>query len=147
MIVSPADGGSRPPMVLLCGVLGLIPFLAPPIAGWAFPAVAELARSVLIAYGAVILSFLGGARWGLALRQSPAPVMTLSLAMLPAIVALALIAMPGMAAGWRLAGLAVALAMHAIWDVSAADMPGWYPSLRIPLTLCAILGLCLGILL
>jgi hypothetical protein len=60
------------PLVLLLGLLGLIPFL---VCGylacaWRDPADGR-ALFALIAYGAVILSFLGGVHWGFALAEQP----------------------------------------------------------------------------
>lgn len=55
------------------GVLGLIPFAAGAIAAWARPPLANdpggiaLAAGLLL-YGAVILSFMAGARWGAAIQ-------------------------------------------------------------------------------
>ncbi|MBW4023966.1 MAG: DUF3429 domain-containing protein [Proteobacteria bacterium] len=61
------------PLVLLLGFLGLIPFLvcAYLACAWREPADAR-AMLALIAYGSVILSFLGGVHWGFALAEPPA---------------------------------------------------------------------------
>lgn len=61
------------PLVLLLGLLGLVPFLvcAYLAVAWREPADAR-AMIALIAYGAVILSFLGGVHWGFALTEPPA---------------------------------------------------------------------------
>ena len=60
------------PLVLLLGLLGLIPFVvcAYLACAWRDPAEAR-ALIALIAYGAVILSFLGGVHWGFALNEPP----------------------------------------------------------------------------
>jgi Protein of unknown function (DUF3429) len=60
------------PLVLLLGLLGLIPFLvcAYLACAWRDPAGGR-AVVALIAYGAVILSFLGGVHWGFALTEPP----------------------------------------------------------------------------
>jgi hypothetical protein len=57
-----------PPLAILLGVAGLLPFVAGSLG--AVSPDSELARLSLLAvsgYGAVILSFLGGVHWGLAL--------------------------------------------------------------------------------
>lgn len=61
------------PLVLLLGLLGLVPFLicAYLASAWRGPADGQ-AMIALIAYGAVILSFLGGVHWGFALAEPPA---------------------------------------------------------------------------
>ena len=62
-----------PPWMAALGYAGLIPFaacaallLAAPEAG-----LRSLCERALLGYGAVILSFLGGVHWGLALRGDP----------------------------------------------------------------------------
>jgi hypothetical protein len=62
------------PLVLLLGLLGLIPFVvcAYLACAWRDPMDAR-ALVALIAYAAVILSFLGGVHWGFALDASPPP--------------------------------------------------------------------------
>ena len=51
-----------PRVVLIYGVLGLVPFLAPPLVGLLAPDQSGLAGTALALYGGLILSFLGGAR-------------------------------------------------------------------------------------
>jgi hypothetical protein len=60
-----------PPLALLLGLLGLVPFLAGGLGAvsWSNPLNATRALGGLIAYGAVILSFLGAVHWGLALED------------------------------------------------------------------------------
>jgi hypothetical protein len=60
------------PLVLLLGLLGLIPFVvcAYLACAWRGPS-DDRALIALIAYGAVILSFLGGVHWGFALSEPP----------------------------------------------------------------------------
>lgn len=61
------------PLVLLVGLLGLIPFLVCAYLASAWRGAADgQAMIALIAYGAVILSFLGGVHWGFALAEPPA---------------------------------------------------------------------------
>lgn len=60
-----------PPLAIALGLLGLLPFLAGGAGALAFrdPVRAARALEALIAYGAVILSFLGAVHWGLALEE------------------------------------------------------------------------------
>lgn len=140
----PSHRPAIPASVLIYGVLGLIPFLAPPLAALTFPALKPASSMVLAVYGGLILSFLGGARWGLAIRSSSPSGLTVSIAMVPTLAALALlVAMPGHP-GWRLAGLAGALAVHWLWDLGSDGLPPWYPALRTMLTGGAVAGLLLG---
>lgn len=133
-----------PRSVLVYGLLGLIPFLAPPVAGLVFPAMKPAAATVLALYGALILSFLGGARWGFA-NTAPSPhpgVITLS--MLPTLVGLALLLLPAADRGAQLVGLAAALVVHWVWDMVSPGLPPWYGRLRTILTLGAAAGLLGG---
>lgn len=61
------------PLVLLLGFLGLIPFAVTAYlaCAWANTAATQ-ALLALIAYGSVILSFLGAVHWGFALAEPPA---------------------------------------------------------------------------
>lgn len=138
------DGSQAPALVTLYGWLGLMPFLVSPMVGWWLPAWSGLAATLLVSYGALILSFLGGARWGLAVTHSRPDMRVVSLAMLPTLVALTLVVVPGMAIGWRMCGLALALSIHWLWDITSTDLPSWYPRQRTPLSFGAIACLLWG---
>jgi len=56
----------------LAGLAGLIPFLVALGVAWFHPPWAGFALQVQTLYGAVILSFLGGIYWGLALTRAAA---------------------------------------------------------------------------
>jgi ribose/xylose/arabinose/galactoside ABC-type transport system permease subunit len=130
-----------PRIVLIYGLLGLIPFLAPPLIGWFLPGYRTPAASVLALYGALILSFLGGARWGLAVGHPGPDAGVVSLSMLPTLAGLALLLAPDPV---RLPGLAATLAFHWLWDTSSAGLPAWYPRLRSLLTAGTVVGLVAG---
>ncbi len=103
----------------------------------------------MLAYSAVILSFLGGARWGLeiATRRPPrAGVLTLS--NLPAIAAWLLLAAGGgfgLTEVHALGGFLLAFVLHWVWDARASDTPPWYRKLRSLLSLGACLSLGLAL--
>jgi hypothetical protein len=136
------DGSTKlPRAVLVYGLLGIVPFWAPPVASVLWPHVLPLAGVVAGVYGALILSFLGGARWGLEVMRAQPRVGIVSLAMLPTLIGLVLLLLP---AEWRVGqlwALAAALGLHWLWDVGARGLPPWYPRLRTILTLGAITGL------
>lgn len=121
---------------------GLIPF-----AGCAAMAVLGPVTGVdwtgaLMAYAAVILSFLGGARWGGELaRERPSPA-RLILSNLPAIVAWLALVTVAAPASLRLGVLAAGLALVWLWDRGPAQP--WYRALRAAATLGAILSLGLA---
>jgi hypothetical protein len=130
-----------PRNVLVYGLLGVIPFWAPVVLVFLWPHGLSLAGVVAGVYGALILSFLGGARWGQEVMR-PAPRFgVVSLAMLPTLVGLALLLLPPEWRAGQLWALAAALLLHWLWDVGARDLPPWYPRLRTILTLGAVTGL------
>jgi len=133
-----------PQVVRIYGGLGLSGFLGPPLVGLLAADYHNLAGLFLVAYAALILSFLGGARWGLAVAgPSPSP-LTVSLAMLPTLFALAMIVLPESHRLWQIGGLAAGLTLQWIWDIRARGLPDWYPRLRTTLSGGAVLGLTAG---
>ena len=138
------DKASTPRWIFYYGRLGLIPFLLPAIVGWIWPAAAPSAGSALAIYAALILSFLGGARWGMAVTARALDTRVVSLAMLPSLAGFALLMLPNDWRGWQLAGLAAAHILQGIWDLRAMSVPEWFASLRSQLTLAALAGLTLG---
>jgi hypothetical protein len=135
---------ATPAGVLIYGLLGVIPFVAPALAGLAFPAFKATAGLLLALYAGLILSFLGGARWGFANTVATPRFTVVSLSMLPTLVALALLALPAEARRLQLFGLAAALALHWLWDIGSDGLPGWYARLRSLLTAGAVAGLLAG---
>ena len=133
-----------PRLVLTYGLLGLVPFLAPPLAGWLLPQARPASALVLALYAGLILSFLGGARWGLAVKAPSPPALQVSLAMLPTLAGLPLLLLPASLNQLRLFGLALALALHWLWDLRGAGLPPWYGRLRTMLTAGAVAGLIGG---
>ena len=94
---------------------------------------------LLVVYGAVILSFLGGVRWGMALSdgvdQAPAD---FAAAIVPALVGWLAVAMPP---PYCFAVLAVAFAAHGAWDTLAVHQmkaPDWYGRMRMILTMVVV---------
>ena len=93
----PDRGREQPPLVTwIYGGLGLIPFIGGAAAAvWLTSLGRIVAQLELIGYGALILSFLGGGRWGLEVnRRAPVRPLVISASMLPTIAAfLILVAM------------------------------------------------------
>ena len=135
-----AKGAERPPVVTwVYGGLGLIPFFAGAVAAIAF---GDLYRSFaqleLLAYGALILSFLGGGRWGLEIGRRPVRTGVIGLSMLPTIVGFLLLIAMGLSNAWRLVAMSAAFLAQWAWDVRSKDTPSWYPPLRHLLTAGAV---------
>ena len=150
-----SDTTRIPTLALWGGLAGWIPFWVPAmltaqasLTGRS-PA-AELAFFTI--YGALILSFLGGVRWGRALAPDhPSGTDVWLPALLPT--CLGIIALLAHWAAGPIAGIGLivaGLAAHLAWDrqaLRAGELPDWYGRLRMILSLGAILaGLaCLGL--
>ncbi|MEM0986748.1 MAG: DUF3429 domain-containing protein [Pseudomonadota bacterium] len=102
------------------------------------------ASFILLVYGAVILSFLGGVRWGIEMSRNEAPrfgVLVPSVA--GALVGWAVVCLnllnPGQSTQTLYLALAGALILHWLWDLaSRASTPNWYDGLRTIATLGAV---------
>jgi hypothetical protein len=131
--------------------LGVIPFAL--LAGAGFVPSSpfqDQAGFALAAYGAVILSFLGGIHWGLAIAESGAERgqgafdRRLATSVAPALVAWCALLLPDRATLPVLAaGFALMLAVDWL-AAQRAEVPSWYPKLRWPLTTAVVICLGLG---
>ncbi len=135
------SGGAREGQLgrwpIIFGVLGLIPFWAPLAFSLMHPAKTVGAATIQAIYAGVILSFLGGARYGRAFDR-PGREAVVALSMIPSIMSLFILALPTADAAPKLAVLAAALALALAWDLRAADYGRDYKVLRVILTLLAI---------
>jgi hypothetical protein len=136
-----------PRSALILGWAGVIPFAgltAASLAGFPLPAPAIPA---LTAYGAIILSFMGGAQWGLTVATAGLDRRWLGYvaSVLPALAAWTALLMPDRAALGLLIGGFVMLLAYDLWTVGAGIAPRWYGRLRLQLTVAVVvlLGLVL----
>ncbi len=130
---------------------GFVPFAALAIASMVLEIddpYSGLAVQGLSTYGAVILSFLGGIRWGLVLRQksTESSAMTLILSVVPALV------------GWSSLFLAIptvfvvqalAVLTMGVWDYIAGQKgvhEPWFVKLRMTITALVTAALAVGFL-
>lgn len=130
-----------PRSVLVYGLLGLIPFLAPPLISLFTPSHAGILGLVSLIYGALILSFLGGARWGQEVARSEPRAGVITLSMLPTLVGFGLLLATSVDRPAQLLAMAMLLGLQFFWDAGSQGLPGWYPRLRLILTAGAISGL------
>jgi len=148
MISDDPTGGTGPipRPILAWGLAGLIPFLGLPLLALADPDLSGWSDRALGLYAAVILSFLGGARWGRAVSDPAPDPRTIAFSMAPSVAAWGLALLPPERSGLQLAALAAALVLHCIWDLRSQGLPVWYPQLRLILTAGAVAGLAAGAL-
>lgn len=133
-----------PPAVLALGLGGLIPFVVcagAVVLRISLPVIGDPARALLL-YGAIILSFLGGVRWGLALRMAESGLRTRQfvISVVPSIAAWFALLLAAGAGFGLMAGLFIIL-----WSedraLPAIGAPPWYPRLRLLLTAVVVAAL------
>lgn len=139
-----------PAGALALGLAGVIPFAACAGALWLLDdrALQIDAARALAAYGAVILSFIGGVRWGAALRLPPEQVNAeLVLAVIPSLLGWCALLLPGPTQ--PLLALWLGIAVFGIMDVregARGTWPRWYSRQRLILTVLVLLCLTAGVL-
>ncbi|MFN3544398.1 MAG: DUF3429 domain-containing protein [Thiobacillus sp.] len=145
----PTPTDSLPRAVAWLGYGGLLPFLGAAVLAVVDPAHAGLWRNALIAYGAVILSFVGGLHWGFAMTlaglSNLAKQRCFVWSVVPALVAWPALLLPS---AWGGALLIAGFVAHYAQDVRLsrrADLPQWYLPLRLRLTTVACACLAVGV--
>jgi len=135
-----------PPAALALGLAGLLPFAACAAAAHALPpGQQDVAIQALAGYGAVILSFLGGVRWGLVIRVPAEGTLfpRLLLSVVPSLICWVSLLLP-IRAGLGLLAVGFVVMLVSDWRTTAA--PAWYRRLRLPLSAGAVLALASGLL-
>jgi hypothetical protein len=132
------------------GGLGALPFIGlasamPFLTGGPRTLVAD----ALVAYGATILSFLGGIHWGLAIAPHNGAVRAklsarLILSVIPSLAAWAALLVADTTGLFILALAVAAMLWVDIRATRAGEAPPWYPNLRIPLTCIVVAALLFG---
>lgn len=133
------------------GYGGLIPFVGLPLLIVVDTERHDLWREALIAYGAVILSFVGALHWAFAMLLQPLqPTQRRNRYLwstVPALLAWPALLLPAhLAAPLLVAGFVTHYVQDRILAASTA-LPGWYLPLRLHLTTVACVALAIGALL
>jgi hypothetical protein len=144
--MSGRDSERIPALVAWLGYGGLIPFVGLAIAGGNLRAVAL--TQAMLAYGAVILSFVGALHWGFAMAVPGLDVRVRSRLFVwsvwPALLAWVCLLLPPLVASL---GLIAGLLLHYGWDRRLpflAQLPAWYLPLRLRLTAIACISLAVN---
>ena len=152
MAVRTTSRSDIPPPARLLGLGGLLPFVFGAAMVWCpVESMSEFGIRLLGAYGAVILSFLGGVRWGRLLVEPTregggARWLPFVLSILPSLVAWAALLLPPAA---MFALLAIGLVLQYLIDRDATEsgeLPPWYGRLRLMLTAGAVPSTLSGLL-
>lgn len=133
-----------PKPALYLGFSGLLPFLGVPLLMAVTQSYLPEVAYAQVVYGASIVSFLGGARWGFALPEgSPAQPdwMNLGNSVVPSLLAwLALLCRDNITEGALVVIMGLGLALH--YDLTLLPgYPGWFKAMRTILTLVATFSL------
>ena len=132
---APSSPTRIPRSALWLGLTGAIPFAAGNIAlifPGLWPDLTMVADQAVKTYGAVVLSFLGGIRWGFGMRKDREDrSRTLAISVVPALFGWFALFLPG---AWPVLALAGGIAAQGFWDIATASndgAPPWYRRLRI----------------
>jgi len=139
---SVSEASRLPPLAAQLGYAGLIPFVALSLGMWLLPESYQgQASTALLAYAAIILSFMGAAHWGLAIAAEKVDGWQMGLSVIPALIAwFASFASPMI----NYSILIIAFAGLCVFDgrmVKQGKAPAWYPKLRTPLTAVVVASL------
>lgn len=127
------------------GGLGVVPFAV----GAVLANISETAQTghwLIVGYGAVILSFLGGIQWGVGLKAAPMAWLPYLIAILISLTGWVAMLLPSL---WGIALLAGGFVCAFIYDaisVGVFRLPGWFLGLRSLLTVSVISCLALAAL-
>lgn len=136
-----------PKRVWIIALLALVPF---PLAAFAYAYGPRVSSQdglwVLLTWSCVVLSFLGGVRWGLESARPEPRSLTLAASVVSPVASWALmLARDELAAGFVLSGLLVAFMLQWLFDHATPDTASRYPSLSTVLTLGACLSLAVAL--
>ncbi|MFK8034188.1 MAG: DUF3429 domain-containing protein [Hyphomicrobiales bacterium] len=132
------------------GYTGLIPFVAAAIGTFVFRSDIEtqvFLGTTLLVYGAVLLSFLGGIRWGTALsiRNRGDQMRQLCFSVLPTLLGWICVLLPSQSIALMI--LAIGFSGQLYFDLHSTAqelLPRWFGKLRIQLTVGAVISLIFG---
>lgn len=133
-----------PEPAAILGLAGLLPFVLGALASLDDGPLGRLAPAALLGYAAVILSFMGGVHWGLAMTAEPPSWSRYGASVVPALLGWGALLLGGAASFLALAACFASLLAYDLGAVRAGEAPAWYPRLRWPLTLVVVLCLILA---
>lgn len=143
MNLSVSESSAIPPAALWLGYSGLVPFVVLAVALWFLPGPEQtVAHDALLAYAAIILSFMGAVHWGLAMNSSnPATGWQFGASVVPPLLAwFAIFTPPLINSGILIAAFAGLCAFDG-YVARTGGTPAWYPRLRVPLTAVVVISL------
>lgn len=143
-MLAPLRRGGVPDPAVLLGLAGLLPFVVGALATLDGGPLGQWAPSALLGYAAVILSFMGGVHWGLAMTAERPSWLRYGASVVPALLGWLALLIGGRLAFLLLVASFASLLAYDLGAVRAGEAPAWYPRLRWPLTLVVVLCLLLA---
>lgn len=120
---------------------GFVPFVFIAIALYMLGASNEFFASlfdIFKVWSALILSFLGGIRWGFAIANEPFENKNLIISVVPSILAWFVLLLPD---AYTILALLILFAFHGAWDsfyINQGKVPPWFAKIRITLTFLVV---------
>jgi hypothetical protein len=140
----PGRNKDVPMIAWLLGSAGLLPFIGLVVLPLVGAMQAIPANYFFQLYAAVILSFMGGVHWGLAMHAPPhQATLQLTISVVPALIAWGALGTSLRTSLTILAAAFVALFVFDQWAMRRGLAPPWYSKLRLPLT--AVVVACIGL--
>ena len=126
----------------LIAYVGLAPMVAAGLVvvfGGIGPFGAGVALAALKYYSAIVLGFLGGIRWGMAMRVETTArgAMLIAASIVPAFIAVVALLLPDAAGLGLLAAGIAGMGAWDVWSIEAGGGPSWYGRVRLRSTLIA----------
>lgn len=142
-----AGAESIPAPLWAIAIIALAPFpLAALLYGYGPAELARPALAGLLAWSAVVLSFLGGVRWGLETREPRPRWMRQAFSFLCAVAAWVILLARGAAPDtWILGGFIAAFLVQWLFDHQVPDSPSRFPMLSTAVTGAACVSLALAL--
>jgi Protein of unknown function (DUF3429) len=145
--MTPYRDAALPRPAAILGAAGLLPFVACALqVATGLPLGPRLTGPALYAltiYSAVVLSFLGGIQWGLAVGSADRSDSwrRYGLSVVPSFIAWAGVWAGGRAGLVTLAAGIAAWALYELWSTGLGEAPAWYGRLRAALSIVAVASL------
>ena len=137
---------SHPPLISRqLGYAGAVPFVIGAIAALPFFGIyRDYGIWLLLNYGAIIFSFMGGVHWGAAMLRGDLGIKELGCSVIPSLISLLAVSLGGNLGLWLLLIGFVGLLYYDEFETKQGRVPTWYPSLRRPLTCIVVSCLAIG---
>jgi hypothetical protein len=136
-----------PPALWVIAALALAPFpIAAGVYGFGAHDLAEPSLTILLTWSAVVLSFLGGVRWGMETSLFRPRAYRQAIAFASGLAAWALLLARGRVGDrWVIGGTIAAFLVQWLFDHQAPEVPARYPKLSTAVTAaaCVSLAVCL----